>query len=48
MKSIIEIKDNVLDEELTIEELKEKMCGTLKPRRLTKEEIENLKEEGCI
>lgn len=40
-----------LDSELTgeeLEELKEKMCGTLKPRRLTVEEIEQLKREGRI
>ena len=40
-----------LDEELSFEEmedLKEKMCGKLKPRRLTKEEVEQLKREGRI
>lgn len=42
---------NTLDEELSAEELtelKEKMCGTLKPRRLTAEEVEQLKREGRI
>lgn len=42
---------NKLDEELSAEELaelKEKMCGTLKPRRLTAEEVEKLKREGSI
>lgn len=42
---------NTLDKELSIKELnelKEKMCGTLKPRRLTREEVEQLKKEGRI
>ena len=42
---------NALDKELSskeLAELKEKMCGTLRPRRLTKEEIEQLKKEGRI
>lgn len=43
--------DKTLDKELSAEELddlKEKMCGTLKPTRLTKEEIDRLKKEGRI
>ena len=42
---------NTIDDEMSEEELaelKEKMCGTLKPRRLTKEELEQLKKEGRI
>lgn len=41
----------MLDKELSAEEmedLKEKMCGRLKPRRLNNEEIEQLKKEGRI
>lgn len=44
-------ENNTLDEELTEEELielKEKMCGPLRPRRLTDEEIEQLKKEGRL
>lgn len=40
-----------LDEELSVEELvelQEKMCGILKPRRLTQEELEQLEKEGRI
>lgn len=43
--------DSFWDDEFTPEEqeeLKEKMCGTLKPRRLTAEEVEQLKREGRI
>ena len=46
-----ELEDSFLDDEFTPEELKEfetKFCGTLKPRRLTAEEVEQLKKEGRI
>ena len=45
------IENNLLDGELSSEELKdleERMCGELKPRRLSTEEIEQLKKEGRI
>lgn len=43
--------EKTLDKELSAEEredLKEKMCGRLKPRRLSDEETEQLKKEGRI
>lgn len=43
--------NNSLDNELSKEEMEnliDRMCSTLKPRKLTQEEIEQLKREGRI
>ena len=47
MMAIINSLDNELSKE-EMDNLKERMCGNLKPRKLTQEEIEQLKREGRI